>query len=648
MSLIKQLWLAIIFTVTLATAGSFIFSMLSSKSYLEEQMQMKNIDNATSLALSISQMEKDPTVIDLLIAAQFDAGHYRAVKLVDPNGKTMSELINANSKTNAPSWFTQLLKIHVQPGVAEIQNGWKQFGQLTLESDVNFAYDQLWDATIKIAIWAVLIGFLACFIGAKILRKILTPLHDVVDQAQAIGDHRFITIAEPKTLEFKSVVVAMNKLSNRIKQTVLEESARLEALRFEINFEPITGLMNRDFFIKRVDASISHEEYFNEGVMVIAKLANLSMIDEHLGYQETNTLLKNIGDALEKECKNKPSLFAGRLNGTDFAVFSSETKDPAILGNYIRHTLARVSNQQHSLLKGQFLTSVAKVSKKDKADAIIKLIQNVMQKADLANPNELENLHVIDQSEIEHYQSEDRIQWLPLLVAAIDHKRVKLEQYPVINQQGKIIHYESPVRLQFEENGKWFCAGEFITWANKLALLTRIDTLVLETAIGLLKQGAAPLGINISANSIANPHVIDNMVSLISQHREIASKIYFEIPEKGVFNNLAAFKSFCKKLNVFGCKIGVEHFGEKISSLGELHDVGLNYIKIDVSVIRDIDTNEANKTLLRGICMIAHSIGVVAIAEGVQTNTELSTLQQIGVDGMTGPGISFISIDQSR
>lgn len=62
-------------------------------------------------------------------------------------------------------------------------------------------------------------------------------------------------------------------------------------------------------------------------------------------------------------------------------------------------------------------------------------------------------------------------------------------------------------------------------------------------------------------------------------------------------------------------------------------------MKIDGSVIRGIDTNEANKTLLRGLCMIAHSIGVLAIAEGVHSNSEIEALKMIGIDGMTGPGV---------
>jgi len=170
MSLIKQLWLAILFTVILASTGSFVLSTLSSKNYLEEQLQNKNTDNVTSLALSMSQLKKDPVTLDLLLSAQFDSGHYRYIGLFNPEGKLISERVNANSQTKAPKWFTKVVPIKVQAGVADVQNGWQQYGSLALESDVNFAYDKLWDATLLIALWTFLIGLLACYAGSKILR----------------------------------------------------------------------------------------------------------------------------------------------------------------------------------------------------------------------------------------------------------------------------------------------------------------------------------------------------------------------------------------------------------------------------------------------------------------------------------------------
>jgi len=644
MSLIKQLWLAIIFILALAAGGSFILSTLSSKNYLEEQLQMKNMDNATSLALSMSQMQKDPITLDLLISAQFDAGHYRYIGLIDPSGKAISERVNANSKTKAPTWFIKLVPIQAHVGVADIQDGWTQYGSITLESDPNFAYDKLWDSTIQVALLTLLIGLLACYAGSKLLRKIISPLDDVVNQATAIGENRFIAIDVPKTTEFKAVVSAMNALSNRIKKTVAEESARLEQLRFKANFDPITGLMNHDYFMNRVDASISHEETFSEGLLVVSRLSNLAAIDQALGHQATNTLLRRIGDTLDNQCKAHPSLYAGRLSGTDFSVFSNRPVDAYILGNEIKSLLATISHTDQAEISANFLTVAINISKSDAGgnlssaiDATEKLITFIDTLLDNIDTNN--TLHVIDHSDLTKFSNNDQAEWLRLISSALVSKRIKLEQYPVINQKGELIHNESPVRLQLEPDGKWYAAGEFITWATQLNLMSSIDEMVLETAIDLLNKGSEPIGLNVSSEAICNPHFIKKTVQLIQQNLGIANRLYFEIPEKSAFDHLVEFRNFCSQLKALGSKIGIEHVGSRISRLGELHDVGLDYIKIDVSIIRDIDTNEANKTLLRGLCMIARSIGIITIAEGVQTEGESASLKLIGVDGMTGPGI---------
>lgn len=638
MSLIKQLWLAIVLVLALASGGSFILSTIAGKHYIEQQLQMKNDDNATTLALSMTQLAKDPVTLDLLLSAQFDSGHYQYIGLLEPNGRIISERINDNSKTNAPEWFTKLIPIELHPGVADIQDGWSQYGTIKLESDPNFAYDKLWDATILIALWALLIGLISCYVGGQILKRILNPLNDVVNQAKSIGESRFVMIALPKTKEFKDVVNAMNTLSNRVKKTVSEESARLDQLRLENNFDHITGLMNHDYFAKKVDASISHEEYFNQGVLITSRISNLAEIDQKTGYQETNNLLRRIGDALQNECQLQPSLSAGRLSGTDFVIFSSQAFDCYALGNQIKNLLEKVSNINQTSLNVNFLTVSTQVTRADSADKVIDLVDHILDEISAKNSN---ILHVINPSELSEYQHSDQNTWQHLLNSALDSKRIKLESYPVINQNGTLIHNESPVRLQLEPNGKWFCAGEFITWATQLNLMNRVDELVLETAVDLLSKGAEPIGLNISASAICNPAFIEKTVTLIKNSPNVANRLFFEVPEQSAFDYLPEFRNFCNQLKTLGCNVGIEHVGSRISRIGELHDVGLNYIKIDTSIIRGIDTNEANKTLLRGLCMIAHSIGVIAIAEGVQTNSELESLKQIGLDGMTGPGISI-------
>lgn len=636
MSLIKQLWLAIVVILSLAFAGAFILNTVASKHYFEQQLQAKNDDNATTLALSMTQLEKDPVELNLLLSAQFDAGHYRYIGLVDPTGKVISERINNASKTKAPEWFVKLIPLKLQPGLAEIQDGWSQFGTLRIESDSNFAYDKLWDNTLLSAIWVLLIGLIGGLACGEILKKILSPLNDVVDQAVSIGENRFVTISEPKTKEFKAVVNAMNTLSSRVKKTVNEESARLDQLRLENNYDHITGLMNHDHFIKNLDANISREEYFHEGALIISRLTNLAAIDQKLGYKETNTLLKVIGDTLQNACDQQTGLSVGRLNGTDFAVFSNQPVDNYSFGNQIKKLLEKISAGNDKSITVNFTTVVARVANTDTAGKMVELSSKLL---DEIGDEQSHVLHVINPGELDQYQDNQENEWLRLLTSALDNRRIKLEHYPVITQTGELMHFESPVRLQLKPDGKWFCAGEFITWATRLDLMARLDELVFETAVESISNGAQAIGLNVSASAMCNPSFIQKIVSTINAQPHVADKLYFEIPEQDAFNHQPEFHDFCKQIRSLGCKIGIEHVSTRISRLGELHDIGLHYIKIDASVIRDIDSSEANKTLLRGLCMIAHSIGVIAIAEGVHNENEIAVLKQIGIDGMTGPGI---------
>ncbi|MEQ1599234.1 MAG: LapD/MoxY N-terminal periplasmic domain-containing protein [Methylotenera sp.] len=637
MSLIKQLWLAILFTVVLASTGSFVLSTLSSKNYLEEEIQTKNIDNVTSLALSMSQLKKDPVTLDLLLSAQFDSGHYRYIGLFDPNGKMMSERVNANSQTKAPKWFTKLAPIRVQAGVADIQDGWKQHGSLTLESDINFAYDKLWDATLLLALWTFVIGLLACIVGGNILRKILSPLDQVISHAKAIGEARYITMDEPKIFEFRALVSEMNNLSIRIEETVTKEAVRLEELRLKNNYDDVTGLMHRDYFVNNMEANLSHDEY-DEGALVIFRLSNLAQIDEAIGYPQANVLLRKISTALEASCRKDDRLISGRLSGTEFAIFCKQATDEFALANQLKEAVSQAAEIDNSELTARFLVVTTKARKMNETASLFKVLEFILNLSSLSEEN---FLRVINASGIAITESNYFVEWEMLLNDALANKRIKLEHYPVITTEGLLIHNESPVRLQLEEDGKWHCAGEFINWAIQLDLIKTIDELVLETAVLLLAEGASPLCLNVSASAMCDRKYIQKAVKLVKEHLQHPNLLSFEVSEVAAFDHLSEFKYFCSKLKGAGCHVGVEHVSLRISRLGELHDIGLSYIKFDASIVRGIDTNETNKTLLRGLCMVAHSIGVQAIAEGVTNDAEIESLKEIGIDGLTGPGVKF-------
>ena len=84
---------------------------------------------------------------------------------------------------------------------------------------------------------------------------------------------------------------------------------------------------------------------------------------------------------------------------------------------------------------------------------------------------------------------------------------------------------------------------------------------------------------------------------------------------------------------------GIEHFGRRFSEIGRLHDLGLDYLKVDASFVHGLESNPGNQAFLRGLSTIAHGIGMKVIAEGVASEDELAALGPVGFDAAMGPAV---------
>jgi methyl-accepting chemotaxis protein len=271
MSMYRQLLLAIIASMLLALGGALLASMLSARSYLQSQLSAKNNDNATALALSLSQSHPDPIMVELTVSALFDSGHYELIRVVDPLGHSIIERVATADKLGAPAWFARVLPISATPGQAQISDGWKQFGTVTLLSHSRFAYAALWQSVLEMTAALALAGLVGCYLGFLILRRLREPLGAVIDQARAITERRFVTIDEPDVPELRQLASAMNATVMRLKNMFEEEAGRLEEVRREANHDPLTGLSNRSYFMARLrDAALA--EHAAGGILFIARI----------------------------------------------------------------------------------------------------------------------------------------------------------------------------------------------------------------------------------------------------------------------------------------------------------------------------------------------------------------------------------------
>ncbi|QEY14504.1 EAL domain-containing protein [Cellvibrio sp. KY-GH-1] len=634
MSLIKQLWIGIIIMLLLVLGGNFVISIVTAKTYLQEQLRLKNIDNANSLALSISQMpEKDPVTLELLITAQFDAGHYEYIIFQDINKKPIVARNFENSQIETvPKWFAKQIKFEVAPGIAQIQDDWQQAGTLLVKSHSRYALEALWKNTKDLFDWFVFATLLSGLVGSLILKYISRPLDVVVDQAEAIGERRFIVSQEPKTKEFQRLVRAMNTLSHSVKQMLEKEARQLELLRRDSQTDRLTGLLNRTHFLNLLEVQLTREDAEKRGILVIAKVLMLQDLNQQLGHNQVDQLLRAIASVFSDLEQKFPGSHAGRLNGSDFSLLIPTDSPIDIVSTDISQSL------NFQLIAGGFdkiaiPLALCSFNQGEKPGQVMHKLDGALAQAELKG-----NRAVVAVDETPGYTQHNLNEWRSSIEAALAAEEIRLASFPVKNTDGKLLHLETAVRLKLDN--EYRPAGYFMPWAVRLGVMASIDIAVLSLAIKHMKNLQQDLAINISALALCDAHFREQAIALLEAHPQEAKRLWLEFPEICVLRHLEELRAFIIRLRSLGCKVGLEHVGLEFTQFGNLQDMGLHYLKLDGAITRAINTNSSSQSFVQSLCTLAHSLGIQIIAEGVSTDEEQVVLLKIGMDGLTGTFIS--------
>lgn len=629
MSLVKQLWLIILGLLVLAFGGSLFIGVTSSHDYIEREIRLKNADNANALALTMTQMPKDDVTLELLVSAQFDTGHYRLIELRTPSGELIERRQAEAGIDGVPGWFVDVIDFDVPPGQAGIQDGWRQFATLTLEGQHGFAYRSLWHGTLALAGWFLLAGLISLALAWWLVRGIRRPLQAVISQAQDIAQRRFTTADEPRTRELREVVQAMNRLSTVVGEQLGKEGQRLDALRRRLQHDGVTGALGRTTFLKRLGVHLQSQDYRAGGILALIRVAHLAELNERLGYAETDRRLAGLVRTLERLAEDHADGLVGRLNGSDFALLLPGVDDI----DDIRHDLHRhlaVWTQDASIplsLPG----ALALYSPEDRQSDVLSALDGALADAEAQGQ---QRLNIVAEKHDRLFTG--HAAWRDALQAAMQ-EGVQLARFPVLDDRGRLLHMESPSRLYLD--GQWRNAGIFMPWITRLGLEAELDLSVVEASLKHIVEHGDPVGINLSAASIRDARFVLELQARLQAHPEAATELWLEVPEALAVRELTSLRSFCRELRPLGCRIGLEHVGANVTRIADLHDLGLDYLKFEEGLTTDIENSHEQRGILRGMATLCHSVGMLAIAEGVADPAQVPTLFELGLDGVTGPGV---------
>ena len=644
MSLIKQLWIAIAAVTLLALGGSLVVSTLNARQYLEEQLSTKNSDNANILAQSIQSLLKERAdsetdsvaddiegIVSTILRVQFDIGHYSQITLVGPDGKSIAHFYSDTPiGENVPAWFAKLSSIKERPGVAHVQSGWHQFGMLTVASHSSYVYEALWNNTLQLLWWFLITTVIAGLLGTMMLGRIITPLRTLVKHAQAIGERRFITSPEPRTAELKVVVRAMNALSDRVRQMLAEEAQRLENLRRQIHEDAVTGLLERRQFLNTFSSRLADPEAPAQGALLILRVGRLNELNRDLGRVATDKLLKELAQAL---CSD-PDSVGSRLNGSDLALLAPSSAVGFEFSPWAASVVERlhaIANEHKEANSLALAIAAVPYSRNDAVGDILARLDTALAQAELKGHRGLK----IEKHFDDVLPTRTQEQWRQILTTALTSNTFKVGLSPVRTIQGSLIHNEEVFDLPMD--GLIFKAGDFLPWAIRLNLIGRMECIAVQAAIDRINSGAESVAVSISSQTLQDGHFVTKLMALLRANPDQVERLWIEVPEESVARNPVAFRAFCVALKPFASKLGIKHAGPRFSGLGDLHDLGLDYLKVDTSLLVDIDQNEGNQSFVRSLVMLAHTLGFVVIAEGIDRPEQQAILADLGFDGFAGP-----------
>ena len=405
-----------------------------------------------------------------------------------------------------------------------------------------------------------------------------------------------------------------------------------EALR-----DPLTGLPNRQWLLERTWAALDEAERTEaRTALVLIDLDRFRSVNDTLGHLAGDRLLLKIAERLRAELPRGAEV--ARLGGDEFAVLLPLTDSAT---SAMRSARGLVSSLGSPLdLDGMTLVLEASAGVSVFPEHA-REAEGLLRRADVAMYEAKR-----DRTGVEVYEATrdgntpDRLGLLADLRRALDAGEVELHYQPKVGFDGVVSGLEALVRWVHPERGR-VPPDEFIDIAETSGLMPRLTEYVLETA---LRQVAAwredgltvPVAVNVSPRDVHTPGFAGAVAGRLARHGVPAGALQLEITEHVLLEDPQRAADTLAGLAGHGVKMSLDDFGTGYSSLVHLRRLPVSELKIDRSFVARLAVDAEDAEIVRCTVDLAHSLGLLVVAEGVEDDETWERLRDLGCDAVQG------------
>jgi PAS domain S-box-containing protein len=229
------------------------------------------------------------------------------------------------------------------------------------------------------------------------------------------------------------------------------------------------------------------------------------------------------------------------------------------------------------------------------------------------------------------------VDWSIRVREAVRESKLVLHAQPIIDLITNTVHQEELlVRMKGDRGGfeDLVMPGEFLPPAERFGLVQEIDRWVVTESMKIAKHRRVE--VNISGRSIGDAELIKLIETELQKSGADPANLIFEITETAAADNLEAARDFAWRLRGLGCGFALDDFGTGYGTFAYLKHLPVTYLKIDIEFVRFLAIDPSDQKIVKSIIAVAQNFGVQTIAEGVEHQTTLDLLRDLGVDYAQG------------
>ena len=415
-------------------------------------------------------------------------------------------------------------------------------------------------------------------------------------------------------------------------------------MSYQATHDPLTGLINRREFERRLDSAIDSALAEEAAHMLFyMDLDRFKAVNDTCGHLAGDNMLREVAGLIRDEVRD--SDYVGRLGGDEFGAILIGC--PIDKARQIANDICVAVADYRFVWKDKIFNIGISIGLVE-ISHVSGSLQDVMSAADsacyVAKQDGRGQIHIYSARDEAIARERGDIQWLKALQTALHDDKFELAIQPILAMSGATDSgpaLEVLIRLP-DKRGRTSDTAEFLRPAERYQLMPEIDRWVVNAVLAAISGGEIKLSgnrscaINLSGQTLSDEAFLEFVVDALDRSGVSPSSICFEVTEKAILGNVQQAQRFIEVLHGIGCEFSLDDFGSGLGSFSSLKHLPIDYLKIDGTYTRNLESDLVNQEMVAAMIKLARTMQFRIVAEQVEQQEDFDWLRNVGVDYIQG------------